>query len=158
MSLHFIIDGYNLIKQTRLLNKINLEDSREALFRFLAVQRPQGSRSNKVTVVFDGKEGNFYSRHTPFIEVFFAQGQSADDKIKQLVEKATNPRNVVVVTNDREIQVFAKQHNAQVRPVEEFLEKFNAPQAKEIPDEKVILSSQHAAKITEEMEKIWLKK
>ena len=160
MSLHFIIDGYNLIRQTPLLNKVNLQDSREALIRFLTIQRPQGNRNNKVTVVFDGREGDFYSRHTPFIEVIFSQGESADDTIKRLVEKSNNPKNVVVVTNDREIQSFVKQCNAQVRAIEEFLEKFNRSKTKgkkEALEDKVILPPHDAAKITDEMKKIWLK-
>ncbi len=158
MSLHFIIDGYNLIKQTRLLNKVNLEDSREALVRFLTVYRPHGSKTNRVTVVFDGREGNFYTKPVSCIEIIFAQSQSADDKIKHLVEKSENPKSVVVVTNDREIRFFVKQLNAQVKTVEEFLDKFNPSKVKDTPDEKTIVSPLEAARITEEMRMIWLKK
>lgn len=162
MPPHFVIDGYNLIKQTTVLNKINLEDSREALIRFLKISRPQGN--NPVTVVFDGIEGGFYCRDISGIEVIFSSHQSADDKIKRMVERSPNPKNMVVVTNDREIRSFARLYQAQVKKVEEFLAKFNpletarARQAGGRPyDDNKTLSPQKAGEITEEMKKLWLK-
>ena len=155
MSLHFVIDGYNLIKQTSILNKINLEDSREALIRFLKISRPQGN--NPVTVVFDGIEGGFYCRDISGIEVIFSSHQSADDKIKRMVERSPNPKNMVVVTNDREIRSFAELHRAQIKKVEEFLAKLNPKSANPRSDDNKALSPQKASEITEEMKKIWLK-
>lgn len=180
MSLHFVIDGYNLIKQARIPNRINglaplainpeqglrvnLEDSRAALIRFLKIYRPQGSKGNQVTVVFDGKENNYPAGQISGaiyqysgIRVIFSQGECADDKIKELVQHSKNPKNIVVVTNDREIRDFVKQLKAQVKTIEEFLVKFNSSKTKEIPDAKIILSPVETARITEEMKKIWLK-
>jgi len=156
MSLHFIIDGYNLIKQTNLLKRANLEDSRAALIRFLTIERPQGSRNNKITVVFDGKEGDFCHRPVSYIQVIFAQKQSADDKIKRLVEKSPNPKNVVVVTNDKEIRFFVRQLGAEVKTTEEFLLKSQQQKAKAKIDDKIDLSPSESARITEEMKKLWL--
>ncbi len=157
MPPHFVIDGYNLIKQTAVLNKINLEDSREALVRFLKIRRPQGN--NYVTVVFDGARGGFYCRDLPDIEVVFSSHQSADDKIKRMVERSPNPRNMVVVTNDREIRSFARLYQAQLKKVEEFLDKFNSPDNARVGpcDDNKALSPQKASEITEEMKKLWLK-
>jgi len=155
MSLHFVIDGYNLIKQTAVLNKINLEDSREALIRFLKIRRPQGN--NPVTVVFDGIEGGFYCRDISNIEVIFSSHQSADDRIKRMVERSPNPKNMVVVTNDREIRSFAEDHRAQIKKVEEFLAKFNPKSANPRSDDNKALSPRKASEITEEMKRVWLK-
>ena len=155
MSLHFVIDGYNLIKQTAVLNKINLEDSREALIRFLKIRRPQGN--NPVTVVFDGIEGGFYCRDISNIEVIFSSHQSADDRIKRLVESSPNPKNMVVVTNDREIRSFAEDHRARIKKVEEFLAKLNPKDADPRSDANKTLSPQKASEITEEMKRVWLK-
>ncbi len=162
MPPHFVIDGYNLIKQTAVLNKINLEDSREALVRFLKVRRPQGN--NYVTVVFDGVEGGFYCRDISGIEVIFSSHQSADDKIKRMVERSPKPKDMVVVTNDREIRSFAQAHMAQIKKVEEFLAKFNPIEtararhagARHYEDNKD-LPARKAGEITEEMKKLWLK-
>lgn len=157
MSLHFIIDGYNLIKQRLELDKANLEDSRKALIGLLSVYQPQGSKRNRVTVVFDGSAGNFSVFRTASpIGIIFTQGESADDKIKRMVEKSENPRNIAVVTNDREIQRFARQKNAQVKTVEEFLAKCGAPRTKGRVDDKII-GPLEAAEINEEMKKLWLK-
>lgn len=157
MSQHFIIDGYNLIKQTPLINKVNLEDSRAALIRLLSIYHPQGSNRNRVTIVFDGKEGNVYSRQNPFIEIIFTQDESADDKIKRMVEKSKNPKNIVVVTNDRDIQFFVRQHRAKVKTVEEFLIKGNGPLAAQGKVDDKIISPTVRGAINEEMKKIWLK-
>ena len=158
MALHFIIDGYNLIKQAPRLDKANLEDSRKALISLLSVYQPQGSKRNRVTVVFDGLAGNFSAlQPDPSIGIIFTQGESADDKIKRMVEKSDNPRNITVVTNDREIQRFARQNNAQVKTVEEFLEKCRATGPKGRVDDKII-GPLEAAEINQEMKKIWLGK
>lgn len=157
MSLHFIIDGYNLIKQAPHLDKANLEDSRKALISLLSVYQPQGSRRNRVTVVFDGKQGNFsVSGSASSAQIIFTQGESADDKIKRMVEKSENPRNIAVVTNDREIQRFVRQKNAQVKTVDEFLAKCALPKPKGRVDDKII-SPPEAAEINEEMKRVWLK-
>jgi predicted RNA-binding protein with PIN domain len=164
MAQHFIIDGYNLIKQSPLTSRlippysakggVNLEGARSSLIRFLAVCRPQGK--NKVTVVFDGKPGNTSCAGIGPVEIIFTQGESADDKIKRMVESSKNPKSVIVVTNDREIQYFARAHQAQVKTVEEFLAKFNTPRQSGACDEKAI-GPIEAAQINEEMKKIWLK-
>lgn len=164
MSLHFVIDGYNLIKQTPALNKDNLEDSRVALIKFLNIHRPQGSGNNPVTIVFDGAQGNFYyGASAPSMEIIFSGRQSADDKIRRLVEESAHPKTIVVVTNDREIQLSVRQFRAQVRTVDEFLKKFNAAQKlkqktdkKNSADEKM-LSYSSEEKINEELKRIWLK-
>ena len=166
MSLHFIIDGYNLIKQTGILNKPNLEDSRSALIKLLKIHRPQGSSNNRVTIVFDGKKDHYYPGQISEnvypdsgMKVIFSQDESADDKIRQLVRDSKNPRNIVVVTNDREIQIFVRQLKAQVRAVEEFLLKFNrgSPGISSRAEDKIILPPPDAAKITEEMKDVWLR-
>lgn len=158
MSLHFIIDGYNLIKQAPHLNKASLEDSRKALISLLSLYQPQGSRRNRVTVVYDGRQGSFSAPgYSSSVGIIFTQGESADDKIKRMVEKSENPRNVAVVTNDREIQCFARQRRAQVITVEDFLAKCDCPKSKGKSEDKIV-GPLEAAEINEEMKKIWLRK
>lgn len=158
MSLHFIIDGYNLIKQAPHLDKANLEGSRKALISLLSLYQPQGSKRNRVTVVYDGRQGSFFAPgSSSLVGIIFTQGESADDKIKRMIEKSENPRNIIVVTNDREIQRFARQNNAQVKTVEDFLAKCDCPKPKVKVDDKII-GPLEAAEINEEMKKIWLRK
>jgi predicted RNA-binding protein with PIN domain len=108
-------------------------------------------------VVYDGRQGILSTPGAPSsVGTIFTQGESADDRIKRMLEKAENPRNIVVVTNDREIQRFARQKNAQVKSVEEFLVKCAPPKPKGKEDDKII-GPFKTAEINEEMKKIWLK-
>lgn len=155
-----------------------LEEKREAFLRFLERRRPQGSLKNKVTVVFDGQPGiwggppmaslAFGGGAASDVQVIFAKGRSADEEIKAVVAGSGHRKNMVVVTDDREIQYAVRALGAKVCGVDEFLEKAGTlPQAgKEKPS---VLSPQDASagkyisktlehKITSEMEKIWLKR
>ncbi|MFN7170047.1 MAG: NYN domain-containing protein [Candidatus Omnitrophota bacterium] len=122
MSLHFIIDGYNLMKQvSHILGKRSFRD-REDFILFLETERPYGSRNNKVTVVFDGREGVWVKRRFTEIEVIFACGETADERIKEMVEKLPK-KNLVVISNDNEIKYFAKIQGVRAMGAEEFLAK-----------------------------------
>ena len=55
MSLHYIVDGYNVIKQVTFLTGKKLRTGREGLVKFIEQYKPQGSKHNEVTIVFDGK-------------------------------------------------------------------------------------------------------
>lgn len=157
MSLHFIIDGYNLIKQTAALNKVNLKDSREALIRFITVSAPQGSKNNTITIVFDGWQGKFYYRAVSYLRIIFSNDKSADEIIKQLAEKSDNAKNIVVVTNDREVQFYARQAGAKVEAVEDFVSRALPKKNKAQADEKNVLYPIDAARITDELKKLWIK-
>ena len=55
MSIHIIIDGYNLIRQSKQLSVLDLEDiqlGREALIDMLAAYKK--IKAHRITVVFDG--------------------------------------------------------------------------------------------------------
>ena len=109
MALHFILDGYNIIKSDTyaILQKGSLEEAREHLISFLANSRPQGSIRNLVTVVFDS-----HSDQSPFdqdrfhykasnIQVVFSRDCTADEEIEGIVRKTLNKGAIVVVTDDR---------------------------------------------------------
>lgn len=101
MSVHYLIDGYNATRAVGLGGK-SLEEERNALIRFLAQRRPQGSANNRVTVIFDSRENIFSpTERQSGIEIRFSRGRSADDAIVDFVEEAANPKEIVLVTNDR---------------------------------------------------------
>ena len=54
MSLHYFLDGYNVVHQMAGAARLNLEEQRYQLVRLIERKAPQGSERNKVTVVFDG--------------------------------------------------------------------------------------------------------
>lgn len=166
MALHFILDGYNLIKQTDFLADQKLEAGREGLIHLLESQRPQGSLNNKVTIVFDGQSSVFGTQDRAGIRIIFTAGHSADEEIKNLVGHLANKKNIVVVTNDKQIQYYIRAVGAKICSVQDFLKKANLskdegktekkkahlkPNIKEIPHSTV-------QKINLELKKLWLDK
>ncbi len=123
MALHFLVDGYNVIHQMPQLDQGKLEVQRLGLIHHIEHHRPQGSIKNKVTVVFDGQGGHLSAPLSSMIETVFSVGESADEKIKTIVDQSKNARNIVVVTDDRDVQSAVRQSGAQVVSVNEFLSK-----------------------------------
>jgi predicted RNA-binding protein with PIN domain len=163
MSLHFLIDGYNLIKRNPALASKSLEDGRQAFISLVERNRPQGSPSNQVTVVFDGKPGMYGFPVAHEIRVVFTEYETADDLIKRRVEGSKNKKNIVVVTDDRALLLYVRGCGACVMSCSDFLKR--ASSAKMSPkgkrsssgNLKVITSTfEHA--VNQEFENIWLKK
>ncbi|MEA3369635.1 MAG: NYN domain-containing protein [Candidatus Ratteibacteria bacterium] len=155
MSLHYILDGYNIIHQVQFAGR-QLKDERERLIRFIEIFRPQGSRKNKVTVVFDGKKDIFSPPIRSEIKVVFTRNESADEWIKRFVEETIQPKQCLIVSDDKEIRFFVRALGAKVISVNEFVDKvrkkIQPAKTGEMP-----LSSEKAREITKELERIWLK-
>ncbi|MBT8331067.1 MAG: NYN domain-containing protein, partial [Deltaproteobacteria bacterium] len=88
MSLHIIIDGYNLIRQSVSLSRLDEQDillGREALVDRLAAYRK--IKHHPVTVVFDGQNSPAFSqqhhRQKGISIRFSPKGISADEVIKR---------------------------------------------------------------------------
>ena len=167
MALHYILDGYNISKQIPSFSFKGLKDGRDSLVRLIETYRPQGSRKNFVTVVFDGQADVFHpQKQNPYCQVIFSTHQSADDKIRQIVEKSKGKTQTIVVTDDKELRFSVRALGAKVMDVKEFLRKagpFAPPEQSpgkkgksSHTDEKYIPKTLEY-KITEEMKKIWLK-
>jgi predicted RNA-binding protein with PIN domain len=158
MSLHFIIDGYNLIKHRCFIPPPGSHDPRFALIQFLRLEKPCGSLKNKVTIVFDGYSNDFSLRGLEF-EVIFSCEESADDKIRKMLENSPAPKSLVVVSDDRQIRDNARLCGVAALKVEQFLKPpTTKPGFLKADQEKAPLSYSAAHKINEELRKIWLKK
>jgi predicted RNA-binding protein with PIN domain len=157
MSLHYIIDGYNLIKHRSFNPPAGIHDSRFALIQFLRINKPCGSPKHKVTVVFDGYSNDLSLSGLEF-EVIFSCEDSADERIKKIVEKERLPKSLIVVSDDRQIRDFARLCGVISLGIEDFL---NPPSKKsasrKIDQEKTQLSYSAAHKINEELKRLWLK-
>ncbi|MEK7083873.1 MAG: NYN domain-containing protein, partial [Patescibacteria group bacterium] len=103
-----MIDGYNLIKRTPAFASKSLKDGRQALIAFIERQRPQGSARNQVTVVFDGKPGMCGFPVVGEVGVVFTEYETADDLIKYRVEEARNKKEIVVVTDDKQLLLYVR--------------------------------------------------
>jgi len=142
------------------------EDQRDGLIRFIEQKKPQGSPKNKVTIIFDGRPGRGGRGESSVVEIIFSQDESADDRIKRMVEDSKHKKSIVVVTDDRDIQYAVRASGAQVLGVGAFLSKMQ-PSAKRSPlrekSSGTVSDAKHISKtleekITSEFETIWLKK
>jgi predicted RNA-binding protein with PIN domain len=122
MPLELIIDGYNLIRQSHSLKRLdaqNLEQGREALLERLTAYHEV--RNHPITVVFDGWGGfnlsSTRTRHAGITVIYTAQGQTADEWIQAKVKKVPYG---AVVTSDREIQRHAERAGLVAIPSREF--------------------------------------
>ncbi len=156
MSLHFILDGYNIVKQAFFPQAGNLKSARDRLLSLIETHSPQGSSKNSVTVVFDGKEDLCYCEPLQFKKVIFSKGQDADSCIRSMVEKSAHPKAIVVVTDDKELKFSVRRSGAKIMSVAEFLTKARIKKPKVLENSKD-LSFYLSEQITSEFKKIWLK-
>ena len=164
MSLHYLLDGYNILKQNPGLCDLKLEDGRRGLISWIETARPQGSVNNKVTVVFDGHRldsggaGNpdfFGASAGGQTGVIFSDG-SADDKIKRMVEEDADRKNCVVVSDDKDIFLYARSLGTKVMSVMAFTSKGGEFHARTDCGGKYIPLSRQE-KINKELRVFWLK-
>ena len=113
--MHLIVDGYNVIRQSprlQFLDAMDLQTGREALLELLAHYRRRSH--HQITVVFDGwqhgdlQEGR--DRHQGIAIIYSRRGERADEVIKRLLHQERE--RALLVTSDREIQVYAEQNKA----------------------------------------------
>ena len=162
MALHYLLDGYNIIKQVPSLVGRPWEDGRASLVKIIETEHPQGS--NRVTIIFDGWPGRIDTPNTVSVEVIFSCDASADDRIKKIIAEAANKKSFVVVTDDRDIQYYVRSLGAKVVKVSEFLsqrkshqdKRYSGQQSDDKQTKVIPLTLQE--KITSELEKIWLGK
>ena len=166
MSLHYLIDGYNLVKSTPVFNDRSLADGRDALITWLTSVRPQGSANNRVTVVFDGRSDVFGDPSRGEIQVIFTQDTSADDRIRDMVEQHPRVKDVIVVSNDKDITIYSRALGAKIVSIEEFTKSLKGKRSKPVSSKpstvkpaqpgKYISHAQEDA-INKEFRKLWTK-
>jgi predicted RNA-binding protein with PIN domain len=125
-----VIDGYNLIRQSPTLSRIerqDLEAGRAELVRRLAAYRKR--KGHQILVVFDGTRGRGSgpgAERVQGVSVSFSRpGETADQVIKRLAVSGGN--GLVVVTSDRELARFAERQGATAIGAEDFERRLCAP-------------------------------
>jgi len=115
MSVHLIIDGYNLIRQSPELlacEARDLQSGRQALLQKLAAYRRV--RPHPITVVFDGWESGELTenrdRYQGIQIIYSRRGEPADEVIKRLAVR--EGMRALVVTSDREILDYVEHHGS----------------------------------------------
>jgi len=119
-----------------------------------------GSAKNRTILVFDGypppaqaiiKEGS--------LVCMFSRRLQADELISRLVEESAQPRNIVVVSDDKGVQMAARLFHARVCAVEEFICGKNSVSKHALvhqDSEESKVSYSNMQKINAELKKKWL--
>jgi len=126
MALHIIVDGYNLIRQSRMMSPMDQQDlelGRQSLLdRLAAYKRIKG---HQITVVFDGAaQYSVFDRtdREKGVNVRFSRhGESADAVIKRMARR--EGQKALVVSSDREVTGFAESQGAAIIEAPEFEQK-----------------------------------
>jgi predicted RNA-binding protein with PIN domain len=173
--MHWLIDGYNVIRQVDFLQAEEhkgLAAGREALLKFLAeFSRRWIKGKSRVTVVFDGPKIEPVPAHcraksdgyspsllsTPAgIKTVFSRGTTADQVIEELITESRNPADITVVSADREVQRFAKRYRCATLNPSGFLEKAFAPDKHQKAKSSLHPDRRH--QIESELRKHWIEK
>jgi len=124
MSLQYIIDAYNLINHPAFKpvskSVLNIQ---HALADFIRLNRLTGSKNNSVVLVFDGyppPRSEDIPRDNGLLCIF-SRAKEADELIKKIVQDSASPKNIVVVSDDKEVQLTSRFLQAQICNVEEFI-------------------------------------
>lgn len=116
-----------------------------------------GSPNNKIWIIFDGyQDASSNNLDEPNFKVIFSRRESADNRIKKIIELTSNPKNVIVVSDDKEIKYYVKSCKAKTVSVVDFLcsKKILAVEKAGRLEPEITYSQMH--KINEELKKIWL--
>lgn len=127
-SEHLLVDGYNVIKTDPYLRRreqVSLEAARLSLEQTLRTHA--GRSAAFVTLFYDGDEALEHlpeNREQGFLQVVFSHPpEKADDLIKQAIQRQHGSKRVRVITSDREIRRFARQHKLRSTPSSEFVDE-----------------------------------
>lgn len=158
MSLRFIIDGYNLLKHPLVAPETKkAKDPGAAIVNLIKFNNLSGSANNNVIIVFDGYPGGetVCCRAQNF-QVVFSEEQSADDRIRQILEKSGG-KNTLVVSDDNQVRLCARLFKARDLPIKEFIRHKEAKLRKSASaalKPEVTYAQMH--KINTELRKLWL--
>lgn len=163
MSLRYIIDGYNLLNHKLFPAKFKKSSEAMVSIKNLILLGKNLSKKSEVIVVFDGfpSLNQKMLNHQVRPRFVYSGGKSADQKIKEIVENSSNPKEIIVVTDDKEIRFTVKAKGAQVLSVEEFIfpkdSSLGQKEKKSLESSKPELSYQKMYQINRELRKYWLK-
>lgn len=148
MSIHYLIDGYNLIETHRDSFPGSLSCARQKLIDRIIAARPQGSIRNRITIFFDGQPG-ISSPNISGLDVRFTRGRDADWYIKSFVNKHPNPKQLVVVTDDKSIIKETVSSGAKAMSTEDFRKKLSVSANRIETSEKPVFSKEELKEIND---------
>jgi predicted RNA-binding protein with PIN domain len=129
MDVSYLVDGYNLLFALGLFERRDgthaLESARARLLDQL--REVLASGGHEITVVFDAAKARTRARTEQDLDgirvIYAPRGDIADDVIEQRVATCTNPRSLVVISNDRRVQEAARRKGVAAWTSDDFLER-----------------------------------
>lgn len=156
MNPHYIIDGYNVIyrlEKFRHALSAGLEPARNELISL--VRSYHAGKKINATIVFDGDEVGFIDQSTQplhWLRVIYSKYPAkADPIIKQLIQKSSNKKDVVLVSADNDLAQCARQEHAQVLSPDEFYQRASKHASQDQVEQKF------DSDVSEEEAREWLK-
>lgn len=117
----YLIDGNNLIGY---ISRFAQNDPRSRLDLLGQLWLFQRATRKRLIVIFDGPVDQQLLKecqHWPKFELYFAPpGERADELILNYLQKNPQPRNLIVVTSDRELQSKGRLQGAKLMTCPEF--------------------------------------
>ena len=110
----YLVDGNNVIGSFGSINP-DLHRARKRLICELATFVK--ATRQKVRVVFDGAQDQDFPEGVRIrsVHVSYAKsGSDADQRIKDIVRRSTSPRDIVVVSSDRDLTAFVSSKGAKI--------------------------------------------
>ncbi|RKY32370.1 MAG: hypothetical protein DRP67_01010 [Candidatus Omnitrophota bacterium] len=136
--MEYIIDGYNVIKSSYIkkFERHSIETARNYLIQVLHKYKKRHPSVN-FTVVFDGT--GYFNNFNYKIKVIFSNQITADEMIRKILERRKE-KEVIVVSDDKQVQLCAKILRANFLSVPEFMERIEKKKKKkkEVKEEKKI--------------------
>ena len=162
----YIIDGYNVIHRVpRLRNTLarGLEPARRALLRYCSDWMRRRGDVWKFYVVFDGDSSvtGSHRQITPAVYAVFSRtGETADERIIEIVREQGADCRFVVVSDDNFVSGTAKQCDAEHMTTTRFLEVLTVPTGgpaaqREQEESKQGLSPSEEHRINESLKREW---
>ncbi len=136
----YLIDGNNVIGRFGQLDP-NAHKSRKRLIGELATFVK--ATRQKVRVVFDGAQDPEFPEGTRMksVHISYAKsGSDADQRIKDIVRRSTSPRDIVVVSSDRDIVSFVSARGAKTMGSQDFRHELDKAREKLSMSDKTHLS------------------
>lgn len=134
--LHYIIDGNNLIGKIDSLRRLQKNQKIEARHKIaIMLERYFANKKSKITLHFDGfinEEINVTS-----IKIVYSEKTTADSLIKQQIEKSKNPRRIILISSDIELQKFARACSCSVLSSNEFIQTLKNDSAQNEEDRRI---------------------
>ncbi len=163
MSLQYIIDGCNIIHHPLFSHTGSKKttDKRISLLESINQNKLTGSPRNRAIVVFDGFANHELTLGLEAvradISVIFSGKETADERIRKIVEGSPDNSQTVIVSDDKEIKFLSRIFRAQWQGVEEFLSSAKGPGARRQAVSESGISYVQKERINRELRKLWLK-